>query len=96
MNHRIAGIITKIEYGLGSVIALWSVYLMTGPLHPGLDEAHSGMAGVLSGLILLSISIAIFIAARAMQRGGRRHWLEQFGVIILCAGLFAVLLLSRI
>ena len=52
------------------------------------------MLGVFSGVILLSFSIAIFVAARAMLRGGRRHWLAQSGVILLCLGLFAVAWLS--
>lgn len=92
MSHRIAGVITKIEYVLGTAILLWALYL----IGTAAREGHNGMPGVIAGLILLSFSIAIFVAARAMQRGGRRHWLQQFGVIILCAGLFAVMLLSRL
>ena len=95
MNHRYSRVIVGIEYALGAVILLWAGYLLTGPLHAAPDDAHNGMLSILSGLILLSFSIAIFVAARAMRRGGRRHWLEQSGVIILCLGLFAVMWLSR-
>ena len=95
MNHQIVRVITWIEYALGAVILLFALYLITGPLHKASGDTQNGMPGVLSGLILLSFSVAIFIAARAMQRGGRKHWLEQFGVIILCAGLFAVMWLGR-
>ena len=95
MNHRYSRVIVGIEYALGAVILLWAGYLITGPLRAAPDDAHNGMLSILSGLILLSFSIAIFVAARAMRRGGRRHWLEQSGVIILCLGLFSVMWLSR-
>lgn len=95
MNHRLSRVIVGIEYALGALILLWALYLLTGPLHVSSDDAHNGMLGVFSGAILLSFSVAIFVAARAMRRGGRRHWLEQSGVIILCLGLFAVMWLSR-
>jgi hypothetical protein len=95
MNHRYSRVIVGIEYALGAVILLWAGYLITGPLHAAPDDGHNGMLSVLSGLILLSFSVAIFVAARAMRRGGRRHWLEQSGVIVLCLGLFAVMWLSR-
>lgn len=95
MNHRYSRVIVGVEYALGAVILLWAGYLITGPLHAAPDDGHNGMLGVFSGLILLSFSIAIFVAARAMRHGGRRHWLEQSGVIILCLGLFAVMWLSR-
>jgi hypothetical protein len=49
--------------------------------------------GVFPGLILLSFSLAIFFAAHALRRGGRKHWIQQFGVIALCLGLLAVLAL---
>jgi MFS family permease len=95
MNHRFSRAIVGVEYALGTVILLWALYLITGPLHAAADDNHNGMIGVFSGVILLSFSIAIFVAARAMRRGGRRHWLEQSGVILLCLGLFAVMWLSR-
>ena len=95
MNHQIVRVITRIEYVLGALILLLALYLITLPLHSGSDDLHNGMPGVFSGLILLSFSAAIFVAAHAMKRGGRKHWLEQSGVIILCAGLFAVMWLSR-
>jgi hypothetical protein len=95
MNQQLVSVITKIEYALGAVLMLMGLYLVTGPLHSASDETHNGMLGVFSGLILLSFSAAVFIAARAMRHGRRTHWLEQFGVIILCAGLFAIILLSR-
>jgi len=95
MNHRIVRVITGIEYALGAVLLAWALYLITGPLHAADNDGHNGMLGVFSGLILLSFSVAIFVAARAMRRGGRRHWLEQSGVILLCLGLFAVAYLSR-
>ena len=95
MNHQIVRVVTRIEYALGAVLLLLALYLISGPLRASADDTHNGMLGVFSGLILLSFSVAVFVAARAMRRGGRRHWLEQFGVIILCAGLFAVIVLSR-
>ena len=95
MNHRLARIIIGVEYGLGAVIMAWALYLITGPLHSAPNDAQNGMLGVFSGVILLTFGIAIFVAANAMKRGGRKHWLEQFGVIILCLGLFAVILLSK-
>jgi MFS family permease len=94
MNHRFSHVIVGVEYTLGAAILLWALYLITGPLHVSSDDAHNGMLGVFSGLILLSFSLAIFVAARAMRRGGRRHWLEQSGVIVLCLGLFVVMWLS--
>lgn len=94
MNHRYSRVIVGIEYALGTVILLWALYLITGPLHVAADDSHNAMLGIFSGVILLSFSIAIFVAARAMRRGGRRHWLEQSGVILLCLGLFAVMWLS--
>lgn len=95
MKPKIVNAITRIEYALGAVILLWALYLLTGPLRAGANDAHNSELGVFSGLILLSFSLAIFVAARAMRNGRRRHWLEQSGVIILCAGLFAIVLLSR-
>ena len=95
MNRRLARIIIGVEYGLGAVILAWALYLLTGPLRSAPDDTQNGMLGMFSGVILLSFSIAIFVAANAMKRGGRKHWLEQFGVIILCLGLFAVILLSK-
>ncbi len=95
MNQRLARIIIGVEYGLGAVIMAWALYLITAPLHSAADDGSNGMIGVLSGVILLSFSIAIFFAANAMKRGGRKHWLEQFGVIILCLGLFAVIAVSK-
>lgn len=95
MNHRYSRVIVGVEYALGALILLWAGYLITGPLRATPDDGHNGMLSVFSGLILLSFSIAIFVAARAMRRGGRRHWLEQSGVIVLCLGLFAVMWLSR-
>ena len=95
MNQQLVGIITKIEYALGAVLLLLALYLITAPLHSAAGDTHNGMLGVFSGLILLSFSAAVFVAARAMRHGRRTHWLEQFGVIILCAGLFAIILLSR-
>ena len=95
MNQRLARIIIGVEYGLGAVIMAWALYLITGPLHGAADEGQNGMLGVFSGAILLSFGIAIIVAANAMKRGGRKHWLEQFGVIIVCLGLFAVILLSK-
>ena len=95
MNRRFARVIIGLEYGLGAVILAWALYLITEPLHSAAGDGQNGMLGVFSGVILLSFSVAIFFAANAMKRGGRRHWLEQFGVIILCAGLFAVIALSK-
>ncbi len=95
MNVRLARVIIGVEVGLGAVILAWALYLITGPLHSTAADGQNGMLGVFSGVILLSFSVAIFVAANAMKRGGRRHWLEQFGVIILCAGLFAVVALSK-
>jgi len=95
MNHRFSRAIVGVEYALGTVILLWALYLITGPLHVSSSDDQNGMLGVFSGVILLSFSVAIFVAARAMRRGGRRHWLEQSGVILLCLGLFAVMWLSR-
>ena len=95
MNQQLVGVITKIEYALGAELLLIGLYLVTGPLHGAANDTHNGMLGVFSGLILLSFSATVFVAARAMRHGRRTHWLEQFGVIILCAGLFAIILLSR-
>ena len=95
MNQQLVGVITKIEYALGAALLLMGLYLLTGPLHSAANDSHNGMLGMFSGLILLSFSAAVFVAARAMRHGRRTHWLEQFGVIILCAGLFAIILLSR-
>jgi MFS family permease len=95
MHHRFSRVIVGVEYALGTIILLLALYLITGPLHAASDDGHNGLLGVFSGLILLSFSVAIFVAARAMRRGGRRHWLEQSGVIILCLGLFTVMWLSR-
>lgn len=93
-NHRLARVIVGVEYALGTIILAWALYLITGPLHSAPGDNQNGMLGVFSGVILLSFSIAIFVAARAMLRGGRRHWLAQSGVILLCLGLFAVAWLS--
>jgi hypothetical protein len=90
MDQRIVRVIIGVEYVLGALILLWSLYLISGPLHPVPGDAHGGMLGLFSGLILLPFSGAIFWAASAMKRGGRKHWVQQFGVIVLCAGLFAV------
>ena len=95
MNQRLSRVIIGIEYGLGAVILAWALYLITGPLRSGPDDAQNSMLSVISGVILLSFSVAIFVAANAMKRGGRRHWLEQFGVILLCLGLFAVIALGK-
>ncbi len=95
MKPNLVRVITRIEYALGAVILLWALYLLSGPLHAGANDSHNSTLGVFSGLILLSFSLAIFIAARAMRKGRRTHWLEQSGVIILCLGLFTIILLSR-
>jgi hypothetical protein len=95
MNQRIVRVIVGIEYVFGAVLLAWSLYLISGPLHPAANDSHSTLPGVFSGLILLSFSLAVFIAARAMRHGRRTHWLEQSGVILLCLGLFAVGFLSR-
>jgi hypothetical protein len=95
MNHHIVRAIIWTEYALGAVIMLWGVYLISGPLRLDAGGARDDLPGVFAGVLLLSFSLAIFIAARAMRRGGRRHWIEQCGVIVLCLGLFAVMWLSR-
>lgn len=46
MNHRYSRVIVGIEYALGTVILLWALYLITGPLHVAADDSHNAMLGI--------------------------------------------------
>ena len=94
MNTPVVRTLIGVEYALGTAVFCLAAYLISAPLRSGPDDPHGGTSGLFSGLILLSFSVAIFVAAHAMRRGGRRHWLSQSAVIVLCAGLLAVLLAS--
>ena len=74
-------------------VGIWSLYLVSMPLHPLPGDSHSGLLGVFSGLLLPPVAFMAFAAGRLVQLRSRFAWLTQLIALTLVVALVLLLAL---
>lgn len=74
-------------------VGIWSLYLISMPLHPLAGDSHRGLLGLFTGLFLVPVALAAFAAGRLVQRQSKLAWLMQLIALTLTAALVLMLVL---
>lgn len=72
------------ELAISGAILLWSIVLLLSLLHPPQADSHGGILAFFSGLFLLPLVVAFYIARFALKRSKSWRWRAQFGLVLTC------------
>jgi MFS family permease len=91
MAPQVRTLVAYANFLLALGIGVWSLYLISMPLHPAPGDSHGGLLAVFSGMFLLPIALAAFAAGRLFQRQSRAAWVVQLLALALVAALVLAL-----
>ena len=89
MSQSIRRFASRIEFFIGVLALLFSLWLLSYPLHPTPGDNHGGLLAAFAGLALLPIAVFFVLASVLLGRNDRWHWLAQVPAAI---GLLTVLI----
>jgi hypothetical protein len=93
MNHNLQRAFVYFDYLIATVFAVYSLYLITAPLHPPSSDSHGGLMAVFPGILLLAFAAFSFVTGKLLQRNHKLRWPIQIMNLALIA-ILAFLALS--
>ena len=87
MTSQVRTLVAYANFVVAFGIGVWSLYLISMPLHPAPGDSHGGLLAVFSGVFLLPVALAAFAAGRLFQRQSRAAWGVQLLALVLVAAL---------
>jgi len=93
MSPQTRNLVAYANFFVAACIGVWSIYLISMPLHPPSTDSHGGLLAAFSGMFLMPVGLAAFAAGRLIQQQSRAAWLVQLVALALVVTLVLLLVL---
>ena len=84
-------LLARVNYLVAAAIGVWSIYLMSMPLHPQGSDVHGGLLAVFSGFLLVPVALSAYVAGLLHHRKSEQVWIAQTIAVALVAVLIVLL-----